>query len=135
MSEIHYACPGCRNTLTVPARAGGKTLPCPICDQKAVVPVSLLELDREPPGAQTMEVIDSRTLATLVGEGRNLARCSDGNKKTHRKRSRKNPHAPPLWFTFLVVVIIFGVMLLTFGVLYWFGPQILADICRSLPGT
>ncbi len=41
MSEIHYACPGCRNTITVPARAGGKTLSCPICEQKAIVPVSL----------------------------------------------------------------------------------------------
>lgn len=41
MSAIHYRCPGCNNTLTVPSRAVGKTLPCPNCRQKTVVPASL----------------------------------------------------------------------------------------------
>lgn len=41
MSEIHYRCPGCNNTLTVPGSAVGKILPCPTCGQKAVVPVGL----------------------------------------------------------------------------------------------
>lgn len=40
MADISYVCPACRNTVTVHARAAGKTLPCPQCGAKAVVPVA-----------------------------------------------------------------------------------------------
>jgi DNA-directed RNA polymerase subunit RPC12/RpoP len=50
VATIEYVCPSCRQVVSASQGAAGKTLPCPHCDAKAVVPTSA--------GGETNERLD-----------------------------------------------------------------------------
>lgn len=89
MSEIAYACPSCRANVSVPRRAAGKTLPCPHCGKKCIVPAPALP---DPSGNFSFSREDDSSSASVRTRDRRASRRLNGARIV-------------LWMVFLMIVL------------------------------